>query len=39
MEQALEEEARSQALCLTTDDTREAIRAFIEKRPPLFRGR
>jgi 2-(1,2-epoxy-1,2-dihydrophenyl)acetyl-CoA isomerase len=39
MEQALEEEARSQALCLTTDDTREAIKAFLEKRAPTFRGR
>jgi 2-(1,2-epoxy-1,2-dihydrophenyl)acetyl-CoA isomerase len=39
MEQALEDEARSQALCLTTEDTREAIRAFVEKRPPTFRGR
>jgi enoyl-CoA hydratase/carnithine racemase len=39
MEQALEDEARSQALCLTTEDTREAIKAFVEKRPPTFRGR
>jgi 2-(1,2-epoxy-1,2-dihydrophenyl)acetyl-CoA isomerase len=39
IEQALEDEARSQALCIGTDDTREAIRAFIEKRPPVFRGR
>ncbi len=39
IEQALEDEARSQALCISTDDTREAIRAFVEKRPPVFRGR
>ena len=38
IEQALEDEARSQALCISTDDTREAIRAFVEKRPPVFRG-
>jgi enoyl-CoA hydratase/carnithine racemase len=39
IEQALEEEARSQALCIGTQDTREAIKAFVEKRPPVFRGR
>jgi enoyl-CoA hydratase/carnithine racemase len=39
MEQALEEEARSQALNFTTHDTREALRAFTEKRQPQFEGR
>jgi 2-(1,2-epoxy-1,2-dihydrophenyl)acetyl-CoA isomerase len=39
LEQALEGEARAQAVCLSTDDTREAIRAFAEKRDPDFRGR
>ena len=39
IEQALEDEARCQALCIGTQDTREAIKAFAEKRPPVFRGR
>ena len=39
IEQALEDEARCQALCISTKDTREAITAFAEKRPPVFRGR
>jgi 2-(1,2-epoxy-1,2-dihydrophenyl)acetyl-CoA isomerase len=39
IEQALEDEARGQALAISTQDTREAIRAFIEKRTPEFRGR
>jgi 2-(1,2-epoxy-1,2-dihydrophenyl)acetyl-CoA isomerase len=39
IEQALEDEARCQAVCFTTDDTREAVTAFVEKRPPVFRGR
>jgi 2-(1,2-epoxy-1,2-dihydrophenyl)acetyl-CoA isomerase len=39
LEQALEDEARAQAVCLSTEDTREAIRAFAEKRAPEFQGR
>ena len=39
IEQALEDEARCQALCISTKDTREAIIAFVEKRPPVFHGR
>jgi enoyl-CoA hydratase/carnithine racemase len=39
IEQALEAEARCQAVCLASLDTREAIKAFVEKRPPVFRGR
>lgn len=38
LEQALEDEARCQALCFTTADTREAVDAFVEKRAPVFRG-
>src|SRR3984957_12009298 len=39
MDQALEEEARSQAVNFATADTGEAIRAFAEKREPRFEGR
>jgi enoyl-CoA hydratase/carnithine racemase len=39
IEQALEDEARCQAVCIASKDTREAIKAFVEKRPPVFRGR
>lgn len=39
LEQALEDEARAQAVSLSTEDTREAIRAFAEKRAPEFQGR
>ncbi len=39
MEHALEEESRSQAVNFGTEDTREAIRAFMEKRSPKFQGR
>ncbi|HLG91935.1 MAG TPA: enoyl-CoA hydratase [Acidimicrobiales bacterium] len=39
MDQALDEEARAQALNATTADAREAMRAFAEKRPPRFEGR
>src|SRR5439155_595336 len=33
------EEAFTQALVAQSDDMREGIRAFMEKRPPAFRGR
>ncbi|MBI5496757.1 MAG: enoyl-CoA hydratase family protein [Deltaproteobacteria bacterium] len=36
---ALDEEARAQALCMTMGDFREFSRAFEEKRAPVFRGR
>ena len=35
----LETEVVSQARCTTTEDHQEAIRAFGEKRAPVFRGR
>jgi len=39
MEQALEDEARSQAVNFASRDTREALTAFAEKRSPIFEGR
>ena len=39
MDQALEDEARAQAANLATRDTREALSAFAERRPPVFEGR
>jgi len=39
MEQAVEDEARCQALNFSTKDTAEALAAFIEKRQPAFIGR
>jgi 2-(1,2-epoxy-1,2-dihydrophenyl)acetyl-CoA isomerase len=39
MDQALEDEARSQHVCYTTDDMTEAMTAFFEKRDPKFHGR
>jgi len=39
MEQALEDEARSQTANFGTRDTREALAAFVERRPPVFEGR
>jgi 2-(1,2-epoxy-1,2-dihydrophenyl)acetyl-CoA isomerase len=37
-EQALDDEARSQTVNIATQDTAEAIRAFVEKRDPSYRG-
>ena len=39
MEQALEEESRSQAVNFGTADTMEALAAFSQKREPKFEGR
>jgi 2-(1,2-epoxy-1,2-dihydrophenyl)acetyl-CoA isomerase len=39
MEQAVEDEARCQALNFSTKDTAEALSAFTEKRAPVFIGR
>jgi 2-(1,2-epoxy-1,2-dihydrophenyl)acetyl-CoA isomerase len=39
MEQAVEDEARCQALNFSTRDTQEALTAFTEKREPVYTGR
>ena len=39
MAQALDNEGRSQAVNLETEDVAEAIQAFLDKREPNFRGR
>ena len=39
MDQALEDEGRSQTVNFGTADTAEAIAAFLEKREPRFQGR
>ena len=38
-ETALERDAQAQAMCIETEDHREAIEAFLEKRPARFHGR
>jgi enoyl-CoA hydratase/carnithine racemase len=39
MDQALEDEARSQTVNFATKDFGEAVTAFIEKRDPSFEGK
>lgn len=39
MASAVEDEARCQIVNAGTEDLREAVTAFLEKRPPVFRGR
>ena len=39
LDQALEDEGWAQTVNFGTEDTREAIGAFVEKREPTFRGR
>jgi len=38
LDEALELENRTQILAITTKDSQEAMRAFTEKRPPVFTG-
>lgn len=38
LEQLIEYESGAQAICFQTDDHREAVRAFFEKRAPEFKG-
>jgi len=38
-EQALEDEARAQHISFTTNDMTEAMKAYIQRRPPTFEGR
>ncbi len=39
LEVALERDAQAQATCIDTEDHREAVAAYLEKRPPRFQGR
>jgi len=38
LEEALDQEGLAQTVNFSTEDTREAVGAFLEKRPPQFRG-
>lgn len=39
LETALERDAQAQAACVESEDHREAVAAYLEKRPPRFTGR
>ena len=39
LEEVIAQEAENSALCVRTEDVKEAARAFREKRPPNFKGR
>jgi 2-(1,2-epoxy-1,2-dihydrophenyl)acetyl-CoA isomerase len=39
LESSLQVEAQSQKACLASEDHREAVRAFLEKRAPIFHGK
>jgi enoyl-CoA hydratase/carnithine racemase len=39
LRQALEYETFAQNICFETEDAGEGIRAFVDKRAPVFRGR
>jgi enoyl-CoA hydratase/carnithine racemase len=39
LETSLERDAQAQATCIDSEDHREAVAAFLEKRPARFTGR